>query len=217
MKEINQEIVEQVLKKYKSSWTNNQEFDEKGAILIKNVVNGKELIREVPDSKKVHNYKERMLTEADESSAQVQGSIETYNYPDYKYYHRGVVKTIIENAIGRKLYPTYYYDRFYFKNQALIPHSDRDACEISASMLISTTLEKPWPLYVLRPVKDINDLEADVYDATDEDLIVYKGTECIHWRDNMPRGEHTHHQIFFHYVLQDGNRAYCAYDNGSMF
>ena len=47
----------------------------------------------------------------------------------------------LEEALGRKLYNTYYYDRFYYPGQALSLHADRDACEISVSIHISTNLE----------------------------------------------------------------------------
>ena len=58
------------------------------------------------------------------------------------------------------------------------------------------------------------------------DGMVYKGCERPHWRDPMPglletsieraKGNSDHslyyHQIFFHYVLQDGQRAHYAWD-----
>ena len=60
------------------------------------------------------------------------------------------------------------------------------------------------------------------------DGLLYKGCERPHWRDPMPgvRKEEDkipvpgkedksltyYHQIFFHYVLQDGHRAHCAWD-----
>ena len=214
MKSIRESLAIEMMEQKGSSWTNNEEFDQNGALLLKNVVDGSLLVRPQPDTDEVTRYQKRLVTKRPASEAQVEGSIETYNYPDYKYYHRGVVKKVIEEAIGRPLYPTYFYDRFYLRHQALAPHTDRAACEISASMLISTTLTDPWPLYVVKPFDDLGDIEVEMYDATDKDLIIYKGVECIHFRDNMPRGEHTHHQVFFHYVLQDGQRAFAAYDNG---
>jgi hypothetical protein len=55
------------------------------------------------------------------------------------------------------------------------------------------------------------------------DGMIYKGCERPHWREAMPganrskklfgKGEELYyHQIFFHYVLQDGQRAHCAFD-----
>ena len=55
--------------------------------------------------------------------------------------------------------------------------------------------------------------------------MIYKGCERPHWRDEMPTPkvskifgkkkeatDYYYHQIFFHYVLQDGERAHCAWD-----
>ena len=62
------------------------------------------------------------------------------------------------------------------------------------------------------------------------DGLIYKGCERPHWRDPMPspkprkrdlflkkigryeEKEYYYHQIFFHYVLQDGERAHCSWD-----
>tara|TARA_Y100000004_G_scaffold50612_1_gene55813 strand:- start:338 stop:565 length:228 start_codon:yes stop_codon:yes gene_type:complete len=58
------------------------------------------------------------------------------------------------------------------------------------------------------------------------DGMIYKGCERPHWRDPMPtpkrrkrdiilrrkEKEYYYHQIFFHYVLADGERAHCAWD-----
>ena len=44
------------------------------------------------------------------------------------------------------------------------------------------------------------------------DGMVYKGCERPHWRDSMPGsqwGNNYYHQIFFHYVLQDGQKPLC--------
>lgn len=217
MKEIQESLALEMLEKNSSSWTNNKEFDSNGALLIKNVVDGSLLKRPKPERDEIYYYRKRKLEQKLPQEAQVSGSIETYNYPDYQHYHRHTVRRVIEKTIGRLVYPTYYYDRFYLEHQSLPPHIDRDACEISASLLISTSLEESWPLYVVQPSSNINELEAKMYNATDKDLIIYKGAECIHFRNNIPRGDHTHHQVFFHYVLQDGNRAYCAYDNGRIY
>ena len=54
-------------------------------------------------------------------------------------------------AIERKLYNTYYYDRFYFSGQQLTKHTDREACEISVSIHINTNLEENWPIYFKTP------------------------------------------------------------------
>ena len=60
----------------------------------------------------------------------------------------------LEEIIGRKLYNTYYYDRYYFPGQELTRHADRDACEISVSVHVSTNLEgkdADWPFWIKTP------------------------------------------------------------------
>ena len=66
----------------------------------------------------------------------------------------------------------------------------------------------------------------DLLRAEAGDGMIYKGCERPHWRDRMPGTLETslaqlnqksldelyYHQIFFHYVLQDGERAHCAWD-----
>ena len=139
----------------------------------------------------------------------------------------------------QKLYNTYYYDRYYFPGQALTKHADRDACEISVSIHISTNLPddlKDWPFMIKTPDIYTDKKKTAVLVPGEErslvlnpgDGLLYKGCERPHWRDAMPgtpkgkkskklfgkgpQEEQYYHQIFFHYVLQDGERAQCAWD-----
>ena len=141
--------------------------------------------------------------------------------------------------MGRKLYNTYYYDRYYFPGQALTKHADRDACEISVTMHISTNLPddlKDWVIKIKTPDKYTDKKKSAVLVPGEErtcvlnpgDGMIYKGCERPHWRDPMPgtplgkknkklfgkkiTQEQYYHQIFFHFVLQDGERAHCAWD-----
>ena len=111
---------------------------------------------------------------------------------------------------------TYYYDRYYFSAQELKRHVDRDACEISVTIHIGTNLNEPWPICIKTPSGE----EKSVL-LSPGDGMIYKGCERPHWRDPMPskkkglfqkQEELYYHQIFFHYVLADGQRAHCAFD-----
>jgi hypothetical protein len=139
----------------------------------------------------------------------------------------------LEKELGKKLYNTYYYDRFYFPGQALTRHADRDACEISVTVHISSNLKTPWPIWIKTPdtyadkkktlITQRGENRSVILNAGDG--MVYKGCERPHWREPMPT-EHTrtwygksvekeglyYHQIFFHYVLADGQRVQCAND-----
>ena len=106
-------------------------------------------------------------------------------------------------------------------------HSDRDACEISVSVHVGTNLEgedADWPFWIKTPDTYTDKTRATVSTPGENrsvilkpgDGLVYKGCERPHWRDPMPRPknekEYYYHQIFFHYVLQDGRRAHYAWD-----
>ena len=122
----------------------------------------------------------------------------------------------IEEIIGRKLYTTYFYDRFYLPGQELKKHTDRDSCEISVTVHIDTNIKEHWPIWV----KNVKGENISVV-LEPGDAMIYKGCERPHWREPMPgtfemmkigAEQLYYHQIFFHYVLQDGIRAHHAWD-----
>ena len=78
--------------------------------------------------------------------------------------------------------------------------------------------------YIYRTLEQIY---SDLYDQVIKEKnigLLYKGCERPHWRASMPgkkrniirkifkQEEFYYHQIFFHYVLQNGNRAHFAWD-----
>ena len=205
-----------------TSWTRNQDFERNGYLVIRDLYDPQELHREVPEIRGQVNYfgrKPDEFTHIPEES-QVEGSLSTYGFPSYRYVH-SQVRIKLENIIGRKLYNTYYYDRFYFAGQDLKKHTDRPACEISVSIHISSNTDKPWPLWIKTPYEE--EISCDLRPG---DGMLYKGCERPHWRHVLPGKKHKpswlggrkfiddtyYHQVFFHYVLQDGIRAYYAWD-----
>jgi hypothetical protein len=54
------------------------------------------------------------------------------------------LKPVIEKHINKELLPTYTYMRIYYKGADLKKHTDREECEISASVCINMKSEKPW-------------------------------------------------------------------------
>lgn len=197
------------------SKTNNETFDRDGYFVIKNLCDPQLLRDEIPEKRGRFHY-HGSLDKFDhfEEEEQVSGSVARYFYPRYKAVH-SLVRRELEKHIGKKLYNTYYYDRFYFPGQELTRHVDRDACEISVSIHISTSLKEDWPLCIETPDGVSRSLSLAAGDG-----MVYKGRERPHWRDPMPgkskgwfsKKEDYFHQIFFHYVLADGYFAHCAFD-----
>ena len=219
-----------------TAWTRNEFFEKNGYVIIKDLWDPEELYHPVPRERGLmHFYGSLDKFAHNTEEGQVPGSLARYYHPQYKTIHSGI-RQKLEKEIGRKLYNTYYYDRFYFPGQPLIKHTDRDACEISVTVNISTNLKEEWPIWIKTPDTYTNEKRDYVLVPGEErsvvldpgDGMLYKGCERPHWRDPMPgtpvgerkkglfagkqKEELYYHQIFFHYVLQDGNRAQCAWD-----
>lgn len=218
-----------------TSWTNNKQFDKDGYLFVQDLFDAKELYHPVPKERGQINYFGKTTDNFYHNpvEAQVPGSLARYWHPQYRDAHTKI-RLKVEELIGRKLYNTYYYDRFYFPGQALNRHVDRDACEISVTIHISTNLsegEEDWPIWIKTPDQYKDKKKTEIETKGEEkslilkpgDGMLYKGCERPHWREEMPganrnkemfgKGEELYyHQIFFHYVLQDGLRAHCAYD-----
>ena len=228
-----EDIIKSELEHSGTSWTRNESFDKNGFLVLQNLYDPQELFHPVPKIRGQLNYRSKKLDDVEyiEEESQVEGSLARYWHPQYRKIHSDI-RLKIEKQIGRKLYNTYYYDRFYLPGQELKKHTDRAACEISISVHISTNLEEYWPIFIKTPYvfaesqqctkvkKLINTGDIVAVNLNPGDGVLYKGCERPHWRDKMPgtlemmsEGEQLYyHQIFFHYVLQDGIRAHHAWD-----
>ena len=205
-------------------WTRNEEFDRLGYVVARDLYDPEELFCPLPRETGQLNYTGKKYDEfvKIDVESQVAGSLSRYWYPQYRQAHTDI-RHKLEEILGRKLYNTYYYDRYYFPNQQLVFHNDRDACEISVSIHISTNLNEEnakWPFCIKTREGDDHSLVLNPGDG-----LIYMGCERPHWRDPMPcefdrslfgrravKEGLYYHQIFFHYVLQDGQRAHCAWD-----
>jgi len=235
---LEEQIVQQERRNTGTSWTRNEKFDENGYLVIKNLWDPKELYSPVPPEKGQYNYWDNNPEHFSlmPVEKQVEGSTSRYWHPQYRAIHSGIRRKL-EKEIGRKLFNTYYYDRFYYPGQELKKHADRDACEISVTVHCSTNLEgedADWPIWIKTPDTYTDKTKTEIIIPGENrsvilhagDGMVYKGCERPHWRDPMPtprrrkrdiilmrkEKEYYYHQIFFHYVLQDGQRAHCAGD-----
>ena len=223
-----------------TAWTRNDKFEKDGYLKVENLWDPEELYHPVPNLRGQLNYYDKNPDNFNHQDVenQVEGSVSRYWHPQYRNIHSGISK-MLEDTLGRKLYNTYYYDRYYFPGQELKKHADRDACEISVTVHVSTNLPddlKDWPIKIKTPDKYTDKKKTSVLVPGEErscvlnpgDGMIYKGCERPHWRDAMPgipvgkkskklfgkkqTEEYYYHQIFFHFVLQDGNRAHCAWD-----
>jgi hypothetical protein len=114
------------------------------------------------------------------------------------------LRPAVEAASGRRLFPTYSYMRLYKQGNALRPHRDRPACEISLSLNLGQDPPAPWPLW-LRGASGPHSVELEPGDA-----VLYRGIELEHWRE--PYDGVRAAQVFLHYVDQDGPNAEWKFD-----
>jgi hypothetical protein len=105
-----------------------------------------------------------------------------------------------EKHCGKKLYPTYSYARLYAPGEELTKHTDRPACEISATVTLGFEGDV-WSIYM-----DGNKVDMAVGDA-----VLYRGMDVEHWREVYTEGQ-WQAQVFLHYVDADGEHADQKYD-----
>ena len=119
----------------------------------------------------------------------------------------------VSELVGRHLVPSYAFYRVYRAGDTLKPHTDRVSCEISASLCLDHHLddELPWPLGLRTNDEAPVNIELE---QAPGDLILYRGSDCIHWRRRMRGGPDAWQaQLFLHWVDADGPYAnVCAFD-----
>ena len=126
----------------------------------------------------------------------------------------------IEDLLQVKLLPTYTYTRVYEKGSYLKPHTDRSACEISATCPILISDYTASTIYVANynyteeefPTLDEVMTRGDYtrVDLLPGDIMIYKGIQRLHWRE--PLQSEALIQFFMHYVRADGVYKEFAYD-----
>jgi hypothetical protein len=121
------------------------------------------------------------------------------------FYHMLIfLQEKIEKETGLTLKPMYAYNRLYLHGSELKPHTDREACEISVSILLNKSYKDKtyeWPLFMDGEPIVINECDG----------VIYKGHEVEHWRLPFTQPDGCwHHQLFLHYV--DANGKHSALD-----
>ena len=97
------------------------------------------------------------------------------------------------------------YSRVYLPGAWLKKHTDRPACEVSATLTLAQKGEKDWPIGI--QTRDGHPVEVILKPG---DMLIYSGMDMPHWRDPF-EGE-WQVQAFLHYVRKDGPHANCVFD-----
>jgi hypothetical protein len=111
---------------------------------------------------------------------------------------------VLSQTLDCELYPTYSYLRIYVKGAELGKHTDRQSCEISATLPIEYESPGIWPLCI---EVDGNPRKVELEPG---DALIYKGIQIPHWRDAFDGERQV--QIFLHYVKKDGQYSEFKFD-----
>jgi predicted 2-oxoglutarate/Fe(II)-dependent dioxygenase YbiX len=128
-----------------------------------------------------------------------------------------------EQASGKRLLPTYAYARLYAPGDELKVHTDRPACEISATITLGFEGDV-WPIYMGDYAdegvgREVKHEHGDAKWLTNEaeitmgvgDAVLYHGMTKVHWRNTYKEGK-WQAQVFLHYVDADGPNVEWKYD-----
>lgn len=187
------------------------DFKKNGYVIIRNVLDP-ELLKYLAKQIKMI---EKLLC--------LQNNVEPCDYKfsdsqtktSFTYYSALTTETLLETMnekmekiVNKSLFPSYSYLRIYYKDSTLAKHTDRPSCEYSATICITIDAE-PWDIWF--ETKD--GIEKQIF-LQPGDMIVYKGTELVHWRNKYEGKEQI--QVFLHYVNAYGPYAEYKYDKRPM-
>ena len=134
----------------------------------------------------------------------------------------GFIHKKLKDFIDLDLRETYSYTRKYNRGAYLGSHTDRPACEISATLCLDylTDDNTPWPIWV-RNDKNYAGVDAEIVKNESQDIpqrlrknnhchvvslepgdiLLYQGPNIPHWRDYL-LGEYSYH-LFVHFFNAD--------------
>ena len=151
-------------------------------------------------------------------------TIEVYGFfwPTLTGLHWGLTPAV-EEATGKRLFPSYAYFRTYQQGDVCKVHIDRPSCEHSMSLTLAYADDQEWSLCVgerewttdemrKHPItKGFDDEPFARFPMKPGDALIYKGVDYRHGRvDPNPNRWSAH--MFLHWVDQDGPYAEWAFD-----
>ena len=134
---------------------------------------------------------------------------------------------VVEQNVGKKLWPTYSFFRIYDKGDDLPIHHDRPSCEYTVALCLGADpVDLPYELFLG------DQDESSDYKYYNEDgeykrfridhkipmvpnnAVIFKGIKKLHWREIC---HHDHFvTVFLHYVDQDGPYKEYKFDKREM-
>ena len=132
------------------------------------------------------------------SDDQCLGSHSFYNPPKCKETLTKMTEPL-SNLLNIDLDFAYCYARLYLPGEILKPHTDRESCEISATMTLGYHGDTVWPIYMGEHSEDTKGHKVNIGIG---DMLMYHGKELRHWRDQFNGVWQT--QLFLHFVDKNG-------------
>ena len=129
-----------------------------------------------------------------------------YNPPKCKQILQNMVEPL-SKLLGIDLDFAYCYARLYLPGEVLEPHTDRESCEISATMTLGYHGNMMWPIYMGEHSEDSKGHKVNIGIG---DMLMYHGKELRHWRDPFNGVWQT--QLFLHFIDKNGPYAEHAQD-----
>ena len=135
---------------------------------------------------------------------------------------------VVEQNVGKKLWPTYSFFRIYDKGSDLKIHTDRESCEYTVALCLGADpIDQPYEIFVGE--EDENSDYKYYSEGREEykryridhkfpmvpnNAVIFKGMDKIHWRELCT---HDHFiTVFLHYVDQEGPYKEYKFDKRNM-
>ena len=175
-------------------------FDEYNPVVVENVLNKNALT--ICQQYYSTNIEKDSYVLGDKQSKR----FKSYNEPMSRILHYEILH-LIERIVCKKLIPTYTYLSAYVKDSDLPAHTDRADCEYTVSFLINKPKNSNWPIYLHKTKQHIKHKgrsdftppkeECIAVDCNAGGLMVFQGTDHIHFRENLL--DDFYHIVLLHY------------------
>lgn len=133
---------------------------------------------------------------------------------------------VIEQNVGKKLFPTNSYFRIYDKGSDLKCHTDRGSCEYTVALCLGADpFDVPYEIFVGEEDetsdykyfrgKEFKRFKINYkFPMMPNSALIFQGQDTYHWREYCT---HDHFMtVFLHYVDQDGEYAHRKFDGREM-
>ena len=135
---------------------------------------------------------------------------------------------VVEQNVGKKLWPTYSYFRIYDKGSDLKVHTDRPSCEYTVALCLGADpVNVPYEIFVGEEdeTSDYKYYEEEggefrrlkinnKFSMLPNNALIFQGMDKLHWRETCT---HDHFiTVFLHYVDQEGPYKEHKFDKRSM-